>query len=1142
MFEIKVGSKLKLGTAGSTQILTIDGMNVEAASLIKNAGEFVANDNVTIQNANAGTATGGVLYNTGKEATATLNGTVTGNGAKQGAVAYNDKGTVTIKKGTYTQNIATQNGGVIYSANGAIVNIEGGLFDSNEAKTATGGVAGGNATTTITGGIFQNNKAANGASVLNIASGYTADISNATITGNTLVREGTKTVYNGAIYISGSGQLTLEDCDIHDNTGLFSSVENPGCDVRLGASAVLNIKNNTSVGVVNKSEKTDGTTGGTINILGENIGTLILIPSKGNYTSSSQLVTFAETLNADKENIAAGIVVREYISQTECTDDKYCVDTEGKLQYKNPEAQIGTTTYLTLADAIAVAETKSIVYVLKDITVDETIAIGSDESPKELTITNIAGKDITITRTTELTANMFEIKVGSKLKLGTAGSTQTLTIDGADVEGKSLIGNAGTFVTNDNVTLQNANAGSTDAVDCYGGVLSNSGTATLDGTMTGNTASRGAVVYNTGTVTIKGGIYSNNTATMGGTVVYSHNKTTAIVNIEDGLFEGNVAQGATGGVASGNNKETTITGGTFCKNTALDGGAVMNVANGCTAIVSNATMTENTVKSGKNNYNGAIYISGGGNLTLKDCNVSGNFGVASSRANPACDVRVGDNATLNIKNNINLGVVSKISAKGTINIIEKYTGQMILFPHSAKYETGIVLVTFAEEMSGDEKANAVANIIVRKYTSNTAYTEDEYCVDTDGLLQYKNAEAKAGIKTYLTLADAIAAADTPSTVYVLKDIEVAGTIAIGSVEEPKELTITNIANKEVTITRTAAVNMFNVPAGSALNIDGTITLDGNKGTVTGASLITNAGTFVTSKDVTIQNASAGTETDKIGGVLTNTGTATLNGTMTGNEAYRGAIVYNTGKVTFESGTYSNNTAKQNAGVIYSNSSSAVVEIQGGLFEYNRSNTGTGGVAAGTATTTITGGTFQNNEAVTGAPVINVATDCTASISNATIKDNKVLEKSGKTDKYYNGAIYLSISATLNLSNCNISGTIGVYKSEKDPGSDIGLGAKSTLNVYDNISVGVVWRRDNKDGEGTINILTENPGTMMLIPFGGTYKEGNSLVTFSNTLSPDAKAKIASAIIVRQYTSKDVWDDTSYYVDTDGKLQKKPAAH
>ena len=342
LFTVAKGSALTLGDfADASNKFIVDGGYVKdaetpltAPSLVSNAGTFVANDNVTIQNANAGTANGGVLYNTGKEAIATLNSTMTGNGAKQGAVAYNDKGTVTIKKGTYTQNIATQNGGVIYSANGAIVNIEGGLFDSNEAQTATGGVAGGNATTTITGGTFQNNKAANGASVLNIASGYTADISNATITGNSLVRVGTGTVYNGAIYISGSGQLTLENCDIHDNPGLFSSATNPECDVRLGASAVLNIKDNKSVGAVSKSEDKDGNVG-TIEISGENIGTLILIPPKGYDTTGSKLVTFNGTMSdTTKDQLVAKIIVRKYSSENNCTDDTYCVDKNGLLQLK----------------------------------------------------------------------------------------------------------------------------------------------------------------------------------------------------------------------------------------------------------------------------------------------------------------------------------------------------------------------------------------------------------------------------------------------------------------------------------------------------------------------------------------------------------------------------------------------------------------------------------------------------------------------------------------------------------------------------------------------------------------------------------------------------------------------------------------
>ena len=70
-------------------------------------------------------------------------------------------------------------------------------------------------------------------------------------------------------------------------------------------------------------------------------------------------------LDNDKKASAQKIGVRDYLPEDEWenpeipewTDDVYCIDTEGLLQYKNAEAKVGQKTYLTLADAVAGAAT-----------------------------------------------------------------------------------------------------------------------------------------------------------------------------------------------------------------------------------------------------------------------------------------------------------------------------------------------------------------------------------------------------------------------------------------------------------------------------------------------------------------------------------------------------------------------------------------------------------------------------------------------------------------------------------------------------------------------------------------------------------------------------------------------------------------
>lgn len=83
----------------------------------------------------------------------------------------------------------------------------------------------------------------------------------------------------------------------------------------------------------------------------------------------------------------------------------------------------------------------------------------------------------------------------------------------------------------------------------------------------------------------------------------------------------------------------------------------------------------------------------------------------------------------------------------------------------------------------------------------------------------------------------------------------------------------------------------------------------------------------------------------------------------------------------------NNNSDTQGGVIQARKDSTV-NISGGTFKNNKTNTSDGGAIAAYGTINITGGTFENNEAKKTSGAIFIGKNDSASISNATFKGNK----------------------------------------------------------------------------------------------------------------------------------------------------------
>ena len=372
--------------------------------MIYNSGTFVLEENATIQNAHTGASSSNT------------------NSDYYGAAIYsrdlNSSNATVILKGNIKDNTAYN--GAVYIYNGKLL-IEGGAYTGN---TAVG----------------------QGAAVYVGTNTLEAKIVGAFMTSNIVTNANRR---GGAIYLQGGGtlradglktELTLEGCTIYGNIlEGGTSTSDPGCDIIACNNTILNLKDNIKLGIVAQR----WTPAVEIRITGNSIGEMTLLPI--NYEAGTQVVSFAsETLEA----LAKEIVVRKAVTGDAgltFEENTYYVDEDGCIQFKS--AKVGATYYNTLADAIdaitAGTENGTTIEILCNVALSEPIVIS-----KDITITNIAGKDIILSRSAMASA-LFTVKEGSTLTLGSTNTTNTFTIDGGSKDGikaPSLVSNAGTFV------------------------------------------------------------------------------------------------------------------------------------------------------------------------------------------------------------------------------------------------------------------------------------------------------------------------------------------------------------------------------------------------------------------------------------------------------------------------------------------------------------------------------------------------------------------------------------------------------------------------------------------------------------------------------------------------------------------------
>lgn len=234
-----------------------------------------------------------------------------------------------------------------------------------------------------------------------------------------------------------------------------------------------------------------------------------------------------------------------------------------------------TEYYLTIESALVNAQANDTVYVLKNATMNSTASVGAEN----ITLTNVEGADVTITRGTSDT--IFDNRTtGFTVK---SASTGSLSIDGAELEGETLIANTkGAALTLEKITVSNINS------SVYGGV-----------------------VDNYGDMTVKNCIFTDNAAAKRAPVFYLEKKSTT--NITGSRFAANTATAGSGGVVFADEGSTaTIIESVFDGNTSKNNGGAIQCA-GATITATDCTFTDNTV-TGENG--GALAVSAGGVVVL----------------------------------------------------------------------------------------------------------------------------------------------------------------------------------------------------------------------------------------------------------------------------------------------------------------------------------------------------------------------------------------------------------------------------------------------------------------------------------------------------------------------------------------------
>ena len=605
----------------------------------------------------------------------------------------------------------------------------------------------------------------------------------------------------------------------------------------------------------------------------------------------------------------------------------------------------------------------------------------------------------------------------------------TLNVEGGAITGNKATGNGGGIMVNGGATLK-MTYGSVTKNSCaaYGGGICADGTVTLsnctiatntgkhggginvnhsgktstftDVTFNGNTSTvQGGAVYQwKGTIEItRGSVVHNESDDCGGIFVkddsnkliatgtlFDDNRSTrhsggAIVNyrtlqLKDCTFTNNRAYNNGGAIWNcGGTCNTTIEGGTFSKNNALEKGGAIYLETGATVSIDGGTYTQNYAER----YGGGIHIATNANdMRVKGAPV------------------VKDNKTSGTGKNVYIGKGRKLNVNGALE------------------DGACVGFTMA-----DQEGNNDPNI-----TFTTGFKENNegkepawsFFYDIDGIAVYKddNGEAKIGASSWKDLQDKIDAAAQDATIKLDKDYSAGAhdkyllvtkrltldlnghtlnrsctsldhdgqVISVGKFDDP------GAVNAVLTITDSAGGGLITGGNGRGR---GAVTLNCSYTTLKGATLNLEGGTIANNQGdgggVTVL---FGAKLNMSGGVIANN-TNNVGYGGGGIRGYEGSVINITGgKIEGNVASKEGSVASKEGGGIYTE---GTLTMSGGEILSN-SSSGRGGGLCVKGGATITGGTIAYNKSEGDGGGIYDA--CGITLSGGTITGNKAGGKGG----------------------------------------------------------------------------------------------------------------------------------------------------
>ncbi len=946
-------------------------------------------------------ALGGAVFSL--SATLTANGaTFSGNSAQTGGAIHGSSGAMTIDASTFAANSAGQ-GGAIHHPAGSLT-VTASTFSNNTATGDGGAIQTPAAALTINRSRFTANSA-NAGGAIHGGSGAVG-ITQTALTGNTAGQDG------GAIRC-GSGALTLSQSTLSGNMAnqRGGAIHSPSAGVSINRCTLTQnsaseggaIHGGSSPNSINRSTITgNSATGGgggvhiagggfslTNSILTGNTGpagaensTGTLTPAGANLTSGSpQLNPLGDYggLTQTMPPLAGSPAINATVGSTFSTDQRG-FPSSGKADLGAAE---GATVVTTLADQSDTDAASGGGISLREAIRDTPANTGITFLP------SLSGQTITLT-------SAAEIVITRNLVIDASALAGGLTINGGPGDNRIFSVNAGQSLSLTGLTLTGGDG--TGSISSFnGGAIYSAGFLTLTRcTVSGNTASSGAIYGAAGTLTLLECTFSGNNGQFGGGV-YSAAIATTITQC---TFSANTAQ--RGSAIYGNGGTLTVQSSVFSGNSSSDMGAL--------ALFSTTATIEGSVFSGNSaSRGGALYHGSGSNTTLLRSTFNGNTAtgeggaiagsspisiqqctLSGNSAPSAGAIQVNTSTTTLVQSTVSNNSATsqgggvRVSA-GTFTLTNSILAGNTAGTAGTENFAGTINASGSNFTSGDPKLAQLGNYGGPTQTmppspdspvvdagATTAITTDQRglarvlgaAVDLGAvesghpitpLLVTTTADENDGIGTgNISLREAVAFAPAGSTIAFAPALS-GQTITLTSGAEivlTRNVTIdaTGLPGALILHGGTSSNRLFSVSTGHTVSLLG-LTLSGGNGTGADSSgdgaAILNRGTLTLTR-CTLSGNSSGSDR---GGAVFNTGTLTVQQcTLSGNAApVGGAIASTSGSVTILHSTVSANTATDDGGGIAI--AGGTCTLTHSIVAGNLSNNGATSNISGTVTST-----------------------------------------------------------------------------------------------------------------------------------------------------------------------------------------------